>query len=324
MKLYIHKTIKFLLLTQLLLPSVYAQTNKPVDDNDFLDRVFDYDPQVEPTRVRNTWWSPMVSLLLPGFDQWWEGQYAAAGVYTGVALGGSALASSAQRGSDQNTAEIDDIDEFTDRQRQLAYGLQLYQTAGSLSAYHSFRTAVETRKNYGQYKFLTTRETSKELILAPFQLEFLTRPSTWVPLLVISGIAYFDLRRDTIKQDLVGKDLLFASGISYNAGVGEEALFRGYLMPVMMQSTDSLFWSNAITSVLFGAAHYSDANPLPVAQTLMGYYLGWLTQRNQWSLQQSIFLHAWWDVIAISYIIASEGAIEEDAQIQLPLFEATF
>jgi membrane protease YdiL (CAAX protease family) len=202
-------------------------------------------------------------------------------------------------------ANIDHLDRLGTLERQYMYGMQLYMFSGELSAFASFQTAVQTLKPLGQYGFITHHEESvSEILVAPFQFEHVLRPTTFIPLALLAGVAATGL--DT-GDGVDFADSVFIGGVSYNAGVGEEAFFRGYLMPYMRQSWNSDFWSNSAQAVVFGAAHYSSANPFPLAQALMGFYLGWLTQRNGWSVSQSAFLHAWWDVLALGSQIAHEN-----------------
>ncbi len=198
--------------------------------------------------------------------------------------------------------------------------MQLYMFAGEMSAFHSFRTSIKARRESGQFAFLKAEETPADLLTAPFDFEYVLRPTTYWPLVagLALGIASMDSR---VKDEFSFGDAAFTAGVSYNAGVGEEALFRGYLMPVLRERIGSDGWSNVIQGTAFGAAHYSERNKLPVFQTLAGYYLGWLTQRNEWSLRESIFLHAWWDVLAIGFDVA-DGRV--DNPIMLPGLTFTY
>ncbi len=69
-------------------------------------------------------------------------------------------------------------------------------------------------------------------------------------------------------QNFQGSDAFYSGAYSYNAGVGEEAMFRGWLMPVFHQKFDSPFWANATTSVLF-------------AQSSQGQWTKWKCLKKQ-------------------------------------------
>jgi membrane protease YdiL (CAAX protease family) len=265
---------------------------------------FSTEPRKDLERRRNLYLPPLASFLLPSFDQWWEGQHEAAGVYLATWLTGATLMFQAQQAvskSERNSLFDDDqkVRDYTDVRRQFGYGAQLTLFAGEMSAYHSFRTAMKTRKQDGEFTFLTTDEDPGDLLLAPFAFSEALKPTTFLPLLLVAGLAIADQG----KGSFTANDAAFVGGTSYNAGVGEEALFRGYFMPMFREGFGSNFWSNATTSVLFGAAHLGTVS-FPLAQTAGGFYLGWLSQRNDWSLRQSIFIHAWWDVIALGAQVA--------------------
>jgi membrane protease YdiL (CAAX protease family) len=174
----------------------------------------------------------------------------------------------------------------------------------SLSAYHSFRTAVTTRYQYGQFTFLNPKneETPAQLALAPFNFTYLARPTTIIPLAVVATLAVAIANQEptpesnTYRDGLTSSDIFYASGTSYLAGLHEEALFRGWMMPCLMQWTSSPFWSNSITAATFAVAHMGNVQ-VPVAQLAMGWYWGWLAQRRQWTLGEGIFIHTWYDVM---------------------------
>ena len=62
-------------------------------------------------------------------------------------------------------------------------------------------------------------------------------------------------------------------GLSFGAAVGEEALFRGWLLPAFRHSLGGRRLANAAQSIIFGLAHYGPGNPIPLVQTLLGYFL---------------------------------------------------
>jgi hypothetical protein len=273
-----------------------------------------------PEENRTCVWMPLGSFILPGLGQWSEGQIPSAAFYSGLGVTSVMVA----RGvGDEDNVEVSDYDRATDQQRLLSYSLQVYQTVGSLSAYQSFRTAVNSRRDDGQFQFLEKEyeEDAGDLLLAPLQMGELLKPTTYIPLglLTVAALADWNNRQ----RSWLGKDVAFSLGTSYNAGVGEEALFRGYMMPLLMEQWDSPFWSNFTTALVFGALHISPGNPVPWPQFTLGYYLGWLSQRNHWTLKQSIFIHAWWDVIAFTIDLTDRGR-KQDAKLFLPLVSTTF
>ena len=276
-------------------------------------------------KKRNYLWLPLASFVMPGFDQWWENQNGPAITYTTAAVAGLALQSASVAGSDNLSSSLDSRD---DRARGAMLGSQIYMAAGSFSAYSSFRTAVKSRKQYGQFAFITHDETTDDLLLAPFDIHMITRPTTYIPLGIGLAIAALTLSGNGSAFEhngFSGRDAGFAGGFSYLAGTNEEALFRGTMMPGFMQVMDSPFWSNTTTALVFGAAHISGDNPVPWPQFALGWYLGYLSQHNEWTLRESIFVHAWWDVLAFtsSYLYDSRDPRYKSA-IVMPLATIPF
>ena len=268
----------------------------------------------DPSRKRSDIFIPLVSMVLPGFDQWWEGQYTYAGVYTGGSLlAGSYASHHLKKSDDEKLDSSDDVNPQNDpytknpHVRRFRLGSQTSSTFGGISAYHSFRTSVRSRQQHGEYSFLRKEEGIKDIALAPFNFSYLKRKTTWIPLTVAGALAALTLTRsdeslaeDNLKKSFKAEDALFASATSYNAGLWEEAVFRGWLMPVVREYSGSDFISNFSVATVFALAHLSSTNKVPLPQFILGYYFGYLTQASDWTISESIFVHAWWDVIVLS------------------------
>jgi hypothetical protein len=239
-----------------------------------------------------------------------------------VAVGGLVIAAAAAPEIEESGRNAKGLEEASDAERQFQYGSQLYMFAGEMSAYHSFRTAVLTRQPMGDYTFIkANKETTLDVMWSPFELEHITSPWTWIPLVLLAGVGAASLSNEAF---LDFGDTMFTLGVSYNAGVGEEALFRGYFMPVLRENMGGgYFWANVVQAAVFGAAHYGESNRFPIAQALMGFYLGHMTHRNGYSIRESAFLHTWWDVMAIGFLIAHENGKKAEAT-RVPLFNLTF
>lgn len=285
-------------------------------------KIWDLTLKSEKPQEKGIFWGPFFSMILPGANQWWEKQWAQAGFYTGLgALGSQVMMSSGI--TEEELKEIEDEgfnDSEFDKYRQYQLGGQIYSVAGSLSAYASFQSSVKYRKEaLGEYEFIEKQETVDEILLAPLDFSFLKRKTTWIPLTVIAGLV---VASDGMSLgNFQGSDAFYSGAYSYNAGTHEEAMFRGWLMPVFHQKFESAFWANATTSVLFAAAH--GFSPAPLPQLAMGYYLGWLTQKNNYSIKESVFIHVWWDVFAIAATYM-DGDSENDEMIYVPLYLASF
>lgn len=293
-----------------------------------------FTPKYDENQPRSYTWMPLLSFVIPGVGQAKEKEYGAFSIYFSTAVAGLSYSSY----NNNKLSDYHDSDEYKllsddekdnrkihgELERKVAIGSQLYMAMGSMSAYHSFRTAVATRQRYGEFTFLTKEETPWELATAPFQFRFLKRPSTYIPLGIIAGYylllmnAEFDDDDDMKKDALSNSDVFYSGAVSYMAGVHEEALFRGWMMPCFMEWTGSELWSNGLTAATFALAHLGTVN-VPLPQLILGWHLGNVTQNNDWTLSESIFIHAWWDVFAL---LASYQLKKNDEKAKLPVIWA--
>ncbi|HEX4925480.1 MAG TPA: CPBP family glutamic-type intramembrane protease [Bdellovibrionales bacterium] len=293
--------------------TVFAQPPSGATEDSPSRSIYDFEIRRAGKKRSSLYWHPVSTFFVPGLAQFTNGQTEAGFVYAGVGAVGVGTAIGALVSNSDSVNASADLGNLNDRQKAFVWGAQTYQTAGSLSTYHAFRSVVKQRQELGEFGFLKVDEHNGELMTAPFKVEFLARPSTFIPLaLLAGGLIYYHNNEGSLTRPLTLSDGLFSAGASYNAGVGEEALFRGYLMMNLRESWGSDFWSNTATAAIFAAAHLSEHNKYPWPQFIMGYYLGWMTQANQWTLAESIFLHTWWDVLALSAAMAestTSGAV---------------
>ncbi len=277
-------------------------------------------------------WYPLLSYAVPGIGQFMNGQSGAGFVYSGVAVAGLGSAASAiieydniYGTEDDQATPSSDLDSRDPIVRRFLWGMKTYDLAGSLSLYHAFQTNVHFRKQEGDFAFLPEQgETTDELMLAPFEFSNMGRWSTIIPLTIGLGLSIWSGATDNYNtRRLNSGDVLFSSAISYNAGVGEEALFRGWMFPLFVEAygVENMFWANLTQAAIFGAAHFSEDNQFPVFQLAAGYYFGWLAKKNGWSLREAIFVHTWWDVIVFT---ASFTQGNEKASIYVPLYQTSF
>ena len=247
---------------------------------------------------------PVVTFFLPGASQWVAGQYGYAGVYSGTAVGGVIYALNAQaeiNQHDQKNSDLPTSKGISERKYQL--GLQVAQVAQGFSLFQSFRTAARLRQDDGQYQFIHSNPQPEDLALAPFHVQYLLQPTTYIPLVIGLGlnlwIATSPAPDGWVKDSFRREDAAFAAGFSYNAGTHEEAIFRGWLMPVFREYWMNDTWANGMQAAVFGAAHLS-TTPLPIIQVLLGWHLGSITQKNGWDMREAVFIHAWWDVMSFA------------------------
>jgi membrane protease YdiL (CAAX protease family) len=258
---------------------------------------------------------PITSFLLPGFGQWLRGQTTSALTYSSIAIGSANYADQSKPKALLNENRTIDFTLKDVGLRKYLLGLQIYQASGGFSLYHTFRSSVWQRQKFGQYNFLGQGETTLDLLKAPFNYEYLLRPSTFITLAVASGASWYLATHPTKefhKSSLRREDPWFASAFSYGAGTHEEAIFRGWAMPVLHEYGCSEGIANLTQSLLFAAAHLG-TNPQPWPQFLLGFHLGKISLKNRWMLGESVFIHTWWDVAAFlaTYHLTKKNPIDE-------------
>lgn len=101
--------------------------------------------------------------------------------------------------------------------------------------------------------------------------------------------------------------------LSLGAGIGEEALFRGFLMPLLsngilergLGGTEvATYASLGVTSVIFGALH-AITPAYQIWATLAGFLFGWEYLND--GLGSAMFTHCFYDFIAFAFIILLWG-----------------
>jgi membrane protease YdiL (CAAX protease family) len=241
-----------------------------------------YRPINEPDTPRGLVVPELFSLLLPGTDQWVEGRFSHALLYSTVALGGLGLRVGAR----------DNLDH-----RYKDFGTEIYLLAGGLSLFEAFRTAVYTRRSLNQFSFLKVEETPTQLVLAPFDYRYLKRLTTLAPLFA-GGIYYFLIAPKGGEEGRLSfGDVFYATGNGLMTGVAEECVFRGWLYPVLRNSGESQDFALWAQAGAYGLAHGIRFEHF-VTAFLFGLYSGWLMDENDGSIGEGIFIHAWWDVMA--------------------------
>lgn len=333
------------MLKKLLLLFFYSHLSSALNAQNQEKDPFTFDLELRPHEPRSYVIAPLISFILPGFDQWYENQYTAAMTYSGIAFLGIQYGShhylSAGKSAEQREKRFKELgsDPFAKdfNFRSYRLGNQIFQSMGGLSSYHSFRSAAKTHESLGKFKFLAhSDETVPQILMAPFDFSYLSRPTTFVPLIVGLGLAFKDqllpvsvLKSAGIKKSpLQADDLFFSSAFSFNAGTHEEAMFRGWIMPVMYEAMGDSFLANLTTSALFAAAHLTTVK-LPIIQGLLGYHLGNVTLENAFSIKEAVFIHVWWDVIAFVSLYSFAKTNKDDQllsrlKFSLPVLGATF
>ena len=281
---------------------------------------------VQPNPVlekRSIFFVPLLSGLFPSFGQFKDGEAKKGIIILGFAATGILIADEAKK-RQKEFLQSDSLGwhGYNDNVRAEEFGLGMFKHAGQFSLYESFLNRVEDYKAEGKYLFLPVEQNLESIHKAPFKFEYLTRWTTFVPLLLGLAGGATNYNRSPVPEHFNIRlvDATTSTYRSYVAGVGEEAMFRGWLQPIIYENTQNFWLSNSIQGLAFGFAH----GPRPYIQTVFGLYSGWLTQRNNWDLSESIFIHTWWDIFIITAEAARSRSFTSDFYIQLPMFEASF
>ncbi len=194
------------------------------------------------------------------------------------------------------------------------------QNFGFYSAYATYRDVRIYNENRG-YSYSMPTESLGDLTLAPFQWSVIKKPEVWGGILgalaVASTISYF-MDKTPKSNETLGPNDLFPL-VAFPVGIGEEALFRGFLQPFFTERF-SPTGGIIVSSLLFGLIHAPNALALKPEErksyyttaipyiTAMGAYLGWLSYKNT-SLKECVAMHAWYDFIlfAASYSVAQSA-----------------
>lgn len=174
---------------------------------------------------------------------------------------------------------------------------------------------------------LTPRDSLTDLVLAPFDIEVMARPSVWAGILGTVGAALllsqltdssFDVRRPQRRPTMFRRQI--SGSVAYPTGaavstalfthvaIAEETIFRGVVQSSVARSHGA--WSGfAVASLAFGATHL--ANLLVVEPrdrytyatrdvpfiTAIGSYLGLTYMWNDYSLAAPVAVHFWYDLL---------------------------
>ena len=90
------------------------------------------------------------------------------------------------------------------------------------------------------------------------------------------------------------------------AGVVEELIFRGYLMPRLQILFKTKFWAIFISSALFGLMHFTYGT---ILQVVGPFYIGLifaLFYEKYRSIRTLIIVHALWDLLTIWALLSQQ------------------
>jgi hypothetical protein len=242
-----------------------------------------------------------LSAILPGWGQATQGDYGTAAAHFGVFAASLSVGLHYQgkpdylkddaRYSGGNTEYVNQSTLRSDFGLRVATDTALYS---SFAAYRDGRS-----RDARLYRTPAPKESLSDLALAPFSWEFLSRPTTFIPL-AIQALAASRDRYGLYRYPDVSQRDLHAYNFTANefTAVGEEGFFRGFLNNEFSDRWGN-GWGLAGSSAVFGLAHNGQGNTANVFQAAAaGAYLGWVQQRNDFQIGEGVAIHYWINVIA--------------------------
>jgi hypothetical protein len=265
--------------------------------------------------------SAVASAIVPGLGQASQGDYGTAAAHFGVFAASLSGALYYQHKPDLLSDDVryDDGNREFINQTTLRRDLAL-RVATDTALYSSFGAYRDARaRNDLSYRTPAPKETLSDLAVAPFSWEFLSRPTTFIPLALQAWAAsrskYGIFRADDVSSGDLHLYNVTANGFT---AVGEEGFFRGFLNNELSSRWGD-GWGLTGSSLLFGVAHTGQGDTANALQaTLAGAYLGWVQQRNGFQIGEGVALHYWFNVIA------GISAIRKGGSATLVSFEMSF
>ena len=245
--------------------------------------------------------SAFASAIVPGLGQATYGDYGAAAAHFGVFAASLSAGLYYQHKPDflSDDVRYDDGNREFINQTTLRRDLGL-RVATDTALYSSFGAYRDARaRDDRAYRTPAPKESLSDLALAPFSWEFLSRPTTFIPL-ALQAWAATRSSYGIFRADDVSSGQLHAYNATANAftAVGEEGFFRGFLNNEFSNRWGD-GWGLTWSSLAFGIAHNGQGQAANAVQaTIAGAYLGWVQQRNGFQIGEGVALHYWINVIA--------------------------
>jgi hypothetical protein len=261
-----------------------------------------------------------LSVIIPGLGQATQGDYTAAAEHFSLFAASLAAGAYYQRKpdllSDDDRYQHDrEIVNQTTLRRDFAL-----RVATDTALYSSFAAYRDGRsRDTRLYRTPAPKESLSDLAVAPFSWEYLSRPTTFIPLglqLIAAASDHYGVYR----QPDVSTNALYANELVANefTAVGEEGFFRGFLNNEFSDRWGN-GWGLVGSSTIFGLAHSGQGQTANAFQAgLAGAYLGWVQQRNNFQIGEGVAIHYWINVIA------GIAAIRHGGSAQLVSFSLPF
>jgi len=254
----------------------------------------------------------LASLVIPGLGQASNGDYADAAAHFGVF---AVSAYGVQHYSDKpdfikDSQRYQGDFEYVNRTTLMYdYSARLATDTALYSSYAAYRDARRTSDRY--YRTPAPEESLGDLAVAPFSWEYLSRPTTFIPIgLQLWAVTHnqggYGIYRG---HDVTARDLhIFNATANEATAVGEEGFFRGVLNNSLSSSYGD-GWGLGLSSAVFGLSHSGQGNTASIGQaTLAGLYLGWVQQRNGFAIGEGVAIHYWINVLAGISAIRNGGS----------------
>jgi hypothetical protein len=255
------------------------------------------------------------SAIVPGLGQASDGDYETAAAHFGVFAVSLSTALYYEHKQDFLT-DAERYDEAGNREfinqttLRRDFALRLATDTALYSSFGAYRDARQ-RDDRRVYRTPAPQETLSDLALAPFSWEFLSRPTTFVPLALQGWAAFRSKNGYGIywSQDVSERDLhVYNVTANEFTAVGEEGFFRGFLNNEFSDRWGD-GWGLASSSLIFGLAHTGQGNTANTLEaTIAGAYLGWMNQRNGFQIGEGVALHYWINVLAGISAIRNGGS----------------
>ena len=279
-----------------------------------------------PARAADPFLAGIASAIVPGTGQAANGDYGAAAAHFGVFATSVYGAIRYKDRSDWLDADqrydAANNREFINKTTlQYDYAVRLATDTELYSGYGAYRDA-RARDNAG-YRTPAPRETLGDLAKAPFSFDYLSRPTTFIPLAIEAAVLYrYNNSKDAYgiyrARDVSERDMhVFNLTANEMTAVGEEAFFRGFLNNEFSNRYGD-GWGVVASSTIFGLAHTGQGQTANALQaTAAGFYFGWLHQKNGFQAGEGAALHYWFNVLAGISAIHNGGSAEL-LHIELP------
>lgn len=293
----------------LLEPAPFAQLLLSPDPSDLT-------PPVLVPRYKSSFLTVGLSSLIPGLGHAYLGDYkTAAGLFgaSNLLLG---------------LSSFDLLDEF-----YLVPSILILQNTWSYGIYAAYRDVRAFNNEGVAYDYKMPTDSFTDLALAPFRWSVLKKKEVWGGFLgalaLGAGLSYLISAKKDLYVNL-SSEMSTVPFLAFPVGIGEEALFRGYLQSQISELSNPLF-GIVFSSLAFGAIHIPNALLIEKEHkwryytfsvpfiTALGAYFGLITYKSG-SLQESVALHSWYDF----FIFLSQYSLSQSAAIRKPCFAFSF